>query len=515
MRARHALAVLVVVLGVGVATARTETPAPVLRIDLDVDIDSLDPSFSGSWQVQYATCEKLYDYPDAEGQAGTRLMPEAADGFHSISADGKTYVFRIRRGIRSNLGHELTAANFAAAIDRVRLTEANPFQDLGSNPYVDGRTGPRILSATADGQTLTVRVANPVANFPAVLSMPLFCAIPTGLVPAAFVQMPTESWGPYYVAERIVDVSTTLAVNPNYRGPRPHLPTRIVFTVKRGPLAAILDDLDRGDADYTLATFASATYAQLAMRARAGGARLVVHPTMTGWYLGLNEENGVFADNPKLRQAVNYALDRPALVRAQGFMAARRATHYLAPGMPGYVPTEAYPRRGPDLAVARRLAKGHTGGGVAWITNCNRFCATILPVLRYDLAQIGVRVETRIARGKLRSISPADDINVEGWAPDYADPSAQLSVLLDPRSPYDAAFNLKAPYLRELRAAAQLTGAARLAAYGKLDLEIARTDAPLAAISYDNDRIVVSSRVKSFVYQPLYGLDLGSVVLAD
>jgi peptide/nickel transport system substrate-binding protein len=446
--------------------------------------------------VEYATCEKLYDYPDAEGSAGTRLVAEAAEGPPRVSADGRTYVFQVRRGILSNLGHELTAANFAAAISRVG----------GLDPYT--KLGFRVLAARASGQTLTVRLARPTVNLPALLSIPYFCAIPTNL-PRGIVDQPIESWGPYYVVERVLEESTALAVNPNYRGPRPHLPSRIVFTVRRGPLQAILDDLDRGDADYALASFDSDTYAALAAKKE-----LVVRPTMTLRYLALNEENGIFSGNPKLRQAVNYALDRPALVRAQGFDAARRATHYLPPGMPGYVANEAYPRRGADLATARKLAKGHTRDGVVTITNCNRLCAGILPVLRYDLAQIGLRVQTRLTRGQFQGPLPYDDINVEGWTPDFADPYATLNVLLDPRSPYDAAFNLNAPYLSELRQAPRLTGPARLAAYGKLDLEIARTDAPLAAISYDNDRIVVSSRVRSFVYQPLYGLDLGSVELA-
>ena len=72
----------------------------------------------------------------------------------------------------------------------------------------------------------------------------------------------------------------------------------------------------------------------------------------------MNTERPLFKNNPKLRQAVNFALDRTAMLRT--FPAARRGSRtdsYLPPGMPGYVDVHPYPLEHPDLAKAQALAE--------------------------------------------------------------------------------------------------------------------------------------------------------------
>ena len=69
-------------------------------------------------------------------------------------------------------------------------------------------------------------------------------------------------------------------------------------------------------------------------------------------YLALNTERPLFRDNPELRRAINYALDRPALARAFGIRGARATDQYLPPGFPGYRDADLYPRpRGGSRAV--------------------------------------------------------------------------------------------------------------------------------------------------------------------
>ena len=51
-----------------------------------------------SEQLMYATCANLLYYPDSAGSDGTRLRPEIAAAMPTVSPDGRTYTFRIRRG---------------------------------------------------------------------------------------------------------------------------------------------------------------------------------------------------------------------------------------------------------------------------------------------------------------------------------------------------------------------------------------------------------------------------------
>jgi hypothetical protein len=64
-----------------------------------------------------------------------------------------------------------------------------------------------------------------------------------------------------------------------------------------------------------------------------------------------------------------------------------------------------------------------------------------------------------------------------------------------------------------LHAAEQLTGAARYAAYGSLDVDLVRNQAPLAAIGAPNWRDFFSARMGCQVANPLYGMDLAQLCI--
>src|SRR5207244_6603897 len=71
-------------------------PFGPLRIDLQFDPPYVDPALSFDSTLEYATCAKLVNYPDAPPPEGTRLQPETAAAMPTISQDGRTYTFRIR-----------------------------------------------------------------------------------------------------------------------------------------------------------------------------------------------------------------------------------------------------------------------------------------------------------------------------------------------------------------------------------------------------------------------------------
>ena len=135
-------------------------------------------------------------------------------------------------------------------------------------------------------------------------------------------------------------------------------------------------------------------------------------------------------------------------------------------------------------------------------------------ILKQNLARIGVAVEVKgFSREGLteRLATPGEpyDIAWSPWSADYLDPYAYLNELFDGRfipSTNSARFNSPRYNLR-LRRAARLPGPARYRAYGKLDAELARVAAPMAAIWYANDGTFVSKRVGWVVIRPGFGLD--------
>ena len=88
-------------------------------------------------------------------QAGRRRAasssPDAAVGFPTVSKDGRTYVFTIQSGLKSNTGETLTAANFAYAINR----DLNPKMQSPAVPFITGANGIVGAQAVADGKAAT------------------------------------------------------------------------------------------------------------------------------------------------------------------------------------------------------------------------------------------------------------------------------------------------------------------------------------------------------------------------
>ncbi len=70
-----------------------------VNVVLAGNIDYLDPAlayYQSTWQIEYATCVKLTNYPDLPGDAGRVIQPEAASGMPTVSPDGLTYTYTCR-----------------------------------------------------------------------------------------------------------------------------------------------------------------------------------------------------------------------------------------------------------------------------------------------------------------------------------------------------------------------------------------------------------------------------------
>ncbi len=111
----------------------------------------------------------------------------------------------------------------------------------------------------------------------------------------------------------------------------------------------------------------------------------------------LNTASPLFRDNPDLRQAVNYAVDRTAFTA--GDPGARVTDQFLPPTLPGFQDASIYPLGGPDLAKAKALASGNLRSGKATLYVADLPLTLALgQVLRKNLEQIGIALEIRRSR---------------------------------------------------------------------------------------------------------------------
>ena len=89
-----------------------------LRLASFQEVDSVDTALAytpWSFPIVYATCAKLFNHPDASGLEGAKVVPEVVKGY-TVSRDGRTYIFDLKRTFRFSTGAPVTAQSIRSAV---------------------------------------------------------------------------------------------------------------------------------------------------------------------------------------------------------------------------------------------------------------------------------------------------------------------------------------------------------------------------------------------------------------
>ena len=331
--------------------------------------------------------------PDKRPPAGFRMAPELAEADPVVSRDGRTYTFTIRKDARFSNGAAVTARDVVHSLERIlTLSCSRTRWTSSSTSSARGRcsTARRRGSPAPSPRSNADRAAEkPIVDLPARMG---FCVVPAAL-PAdpEGAKAPLPSPAPYYVAKYVPNQSLVLERNRFYRGPRPHHVDRIVADLSSDP-NAIVDAIASGNLDWGFAPpalFQRGT--ELAQRYGVNKSQFFVAPGSLLRMFVLNTSGRLFKNNPKLRQAVNFAVNRKALTRELGAFAGTPTDQYLR-----ISDKRIYPLAGPDLRTARKLAKGRTRGGKAVLyTRPDPADVAQAQVLQQNLRQIGLELEIK------------------------------------------------------------------------------------------------------------------------
>jgi ABC-type oligopeptide transport system substrate-binding subunit len=527
-----AIALLAVFAGSGVAkSAKPVTKAAAggtLNIDFFTDVDYTDPALdylSTGWELEYATCLKLVNYPDVNGPKASQLTPEAAAGFPKVSNGGKTYDFNVKAGFTKFSNNQaVTAASFKAAFDR----DADPKMQSPALPFfsdVVGSSKSPVSGVKVKGSHLVINLTKAAPDFLARMAMPFFCAVPTNLAHDPNGVLAPPSAGPYYISDRVPNQSITLKRNPNYHGKRPHNVTEVKYTVGNSQAASYLR-VQQAQTDYADGGIPAASYADAAQKYGINKGQFWVKPALGVRYFAFNHDRQLFkgASGTALAKAINYIVDRKAVLAQGGFLAGKRTDQILPPGLAGFRDANLYPLKAPDPATAKKFANKagvKDGTTVEYYTSNTPASQLAAQIVQFNVKQIGLSLNVHpFARGvqiaKEGTRGEPFDITSEAWVSDYADPYDFINVLLSGDSIHDSNNNNVAYYNnptfnKQMRQAALLAGAPRYKAYGDLDVHMFNQDPPWAAWANINNRIVLSKRVGCFTYNPTYALDIAAV----
>ena len=514
----------------------------IVRLTRTEEPSSLDPALAGTgFEIFYATCANLVTYPDKPAPEGSRIVPEVAEAVPAPTAGGTTYTFTIRPGFRfSPPSHEpVTAMTFKSTIERVtnpRLKSplATLFSGIvGYQAYVTGRAR-ELSGVVVRGHTLTIRLSQPDGGFLADLALGSACAVPRHTPADAGGINGIPAAGPYYVASYTPRQQLVLRRNPNYHGDRPRRLDQIVYALGVDPSRA-LEEIEAGKADYAVDGLPREVGARLESQygpgskaAKAGLQQYFISAAIAVRYLHMNTSRPLFS-RVRLRRAVNYAIDRPALV-AQGrrfqevnpFNAGEPTDDYLPPSAAGAKDFHVYPVNGPDLRRAKLLAGRVHATAILYTPNIPPWQQEA-QIIRRDLKPLGIDVQVKeFAIGdffaRISRTGEPFDLAVSGYSLD-PDPGHVLEIFdgsgIGPTYTSNFSYFDDVAFNRKLKAAAKLSGAKRYRAYSRLALELERDGVPAAAIAWNTSRDFFSARIGCQVYQPVFGMDLAALCLRE
>jgi len=397
--------------------------------------DSLDPALaytSNSWEPLWLVYTPPLTYRRAEGTEGAELIPGAATALPKVSADGKTYSFKLRKGLKYSDGSPVEANDFEHAVKRVLNLESGGtylFEGIaGATEYIDaGDADGDISGISADDKTgeVTVKLTAADGSFNNVLATTF-----AGLVPAdtPFENMtkdPPPGVGPYKITESVPNREFVMQKVPGFD--IPDIPKGNVDTITteivKSP-ARQTQDVISGELDYM--QDAPPTDLTAEVKARYSD-RYKEWPTLSVNYFFLNQALPPF-DDEKVREAVNVAIDSTAIARLFGGRLS--GTCNLIPaGIPGHAERDPCPFGDPngpgDTPKAKQMVEqaGATGEKVTVYANNDTNRPQIGEYYTALLDDIGLDADLKVVDGAVyfNTIGNAKTKAQTGLANWYAD----------------------------------------------------------------------------------------------
>jgi peptide/nickel transport system substrate-binding protein len=325
--------------------------------------DYMDPALSHTaegWTALWNTYLPLLSYAHESGKGGSKVIPALAEALPEVTNGGKTYTLTLRKGLKYSDGTAVKASDFPYTVERLfRLNSSGTYYYsgiVGAEAFAKTKQGgiPGIEADDKSGK-ITIELVAPSGTFANELALPFVALVPAGTPNKDLTNDPPPATGPYEITKSQPGKGWDYARNPQWAKANgeliPEVPDghmdRIEVSVIRNPSTQV-DDVEQGTYDWMGNPPPADRYA--AVKDKFDGSQFRVESTESTYFFWMNTKAAPF-DDPRVRQAVNYALNSEALERIYaGQLAAGQQV--LPPGMPGYEELDLYPY---DLAKAKEL----------------------------------------------------------------------------------------------------------------------------------------------------------------
>jgi peptide/nickel transport system substrate-binding protein len=505
-------------------TGGTAVNGGTLRAAMVSDPDHLDPALAyttETWEMLASTNDGLVTFKRASGNAGNEIVPDLATAMPKVTDHGTTYTFHVRSGVRFSppVNRAVEPSDIKFSIERlfrVHSPGVGFYTDIvGASQYEKSQKG-QINGIVADDKThtITFHLIQRDGTFLEYLAMPFADAVPVGS-PAKDISTDTRwriATGPYMIKSYTPQGTITLVRNPNFHQWTPNTPNghlnEIQITIGVSPDQAVNETAD-GDLDYYLEAVAPDRLAEIEKQYPS---QVHIYTRNALLYFTLNDRKPPM-NNVNVRKALNYAIDRAALVKIFGGQGT--PTENLIPsGMTAYNKHDFYPY---NLAKAKQLvdASGTKGMSVqVWASSTDpqpeaaQYMASVLNSLGYH-ATVKTMSEG-IYYDTVANEATDPQVSYNEWdedfpeAEDYVD--AQFNGRYIVKVGNNDNSNLNVPSLnRQMNAVREMQiGPAREADWAKLDAEIMKTQAPIVPFMNRDFPQFTSARLHGLVFNSTF-----------
>ena len=413
------------------------------RLAYSTGIDYLDPGLSYTvegWGIMWNVYLPLVGYKHANGPDGATIVPYLAKDLPKVSADGTTYSFVLRAGLKYSDGSPIKASDFAATIERdfkVDSPGVGFFGNIvGADTFGKTKTG-HISGITTDDKTgdITIKLKTSQGDFLNILATEFAALVPASSPAKDQSTTPIPSSGPYMIQSYAPNKKAIVVRNPNFDAAalggnvpagNPDMMTVDII----GDDTVALQRVISGQDDYD---FHQLPPDRLASTQQKYGDQIKVYTPANTYYFFMNNRVAPF-DNLKVRQAVNYAINRDALVRIYGGLA-QPTENVLPPTYPQYKKLSMYPY---DLAKAKKLIQ-ESGQAGASVTVWDHDRGTDVKATAYltdVLNSIGLKAKEKVINSAvywttIGNQATKAQIGFADWFQDYPHPLDWFDVLLN------------------------------------------------------------------------------------
>jgi peptide/nickel transport system substrate-binding protein len=501
--ARHFALWLVLI---GCSDDKPQTEATVL-VGRASDIIGLDPARITDSDSAEVT-EQIYDHLVRYRADSTEIEPSLAIGWE-VSADGRTWTFHLRTGVRFHDGTPFDAEAVVFSFDRQR----DPRHPFHSEDFTYWESTFRNIQTVEKVDPLTVRITIERSYAPFLANLAMF---PVSIVsPSAVKKWGAEYYrhpvgtGPFKFVEWSPGERVTLEANPDYWNGAPRI-EHLVFSVIRdarqrlvaleGGAIDVAESLAPEDLQFV------ALHPELELH-RVSGNNVA--------YLAMNTTHPPF-DDVRVRRAVNFAVNKTAIVKLLYQGLAQPATTPVPPSLWSHVDEPLYHY---DKEEAMKLlAEAHYTPGQRrprlYISDTPRQYLpapeTVARIIQHNLHDVGLDVDvvTNDFNTHVRLTQNGEhDLCLLGWSADNGDPDNFLYVLFDPEnaepgSARNLAFFKNAELHGVLSWAQETTDRPNRERYYKRAQDLIAKEAPWVPLAHTEVVVAARSSLSGVVVHP-------------